>query len=136
MNYKEGYSVNNNNAATSLPGSRSHSPIIEQVESVEVVTKSCAEREGLYDLSTLINDDDNIEVDGKKKKKKEEEQYRATADETVTPETQLMSTTSHSSDDDDDVIEVIEESVSHETAALETGVKVIGLGFITQMAGK
>ena len=109
------------NNATSAPGSRSASPVIESVESVEVVTKSCAEREDLYNLSTLIGDDDG----GKRK-----EEYRVTS-ETVTPETQIMTSSSHSSDED---IEILEESVSHEEQ--EPDVKVIGLGFITQMAGK
>jgi hypothetical protein len=110
--------------ATSLPGSRSHSPVIETSESVEVITKSCAERENMYDLSSLIVDGEEEVVDGPKDK------YRATA-ETVTPETQILSS-SQSSDED---IEVIEESVSDEAPA-ESGVKVIGLGFITQMAGE
>ncbi|KAL7518048.1 hypothetical protein ACHAWX_002912, partial [Stephanocyclus meneghinianus] len=110
--FKEGYAH-----ATSLPGSRSHSPEIEGSESVEVITKSCAERENLYDLSTLIAsvDDDN------------EEKIMTT----VRPDTQRRSN-SQSSDED---IEVIEESVSDEAPKdTESGVKVIGLGFITQMA--
>lgn len=130
---EEGHTHNHHlghvNATTSLPGSRSHSPIIEQVESVEVITKSCAEREGMYDLSTLIASNDDDDGDNPVDKK---EQCRATAGETVTPETQLMSTSQSS---DGEIIEVIEESVSHEAAAA-TGVKVIGLGFITQMAGQ
>eukprot|EP00804_Cyclotella_cryptica_P005839 CCRYP_000137-RA/>CCRYP_000137-RA protein AED:0.00 eAED:0.00 QI:372/-1/1/1/-1/1/1/695/587 len=113
--FKEGYAN-----ATSLPGSRSHSPAIEGSESVEVITKSCAERENLYDLATLIAAVDDDET---------EEKIMTT----VTPEAQRLSN-SQSSDED---IEVIEESVSDE-APLETesGVKVIGLGFITQMAGE
>jgi hypothetical protein len=86
---------------------------------VEVITKSCAERENLYDLSTLIAsiDDDT------------EEKIMTT----VTPEIQRLSN-SQSSDED---IEVIEESVSDEAPKeTEPSVKVMGLGFITQMAGE
>jgi len=107
-NFNEGHT-------TSLPGSRSNSPVIEASESVEVVTKSCADRENLHDLSTLVDD----EITQKKT-------YKAT--KTETSETQMM-TSSQSSEDD---IEIVEESVSNN--ASQSGVKVIGLGFITNMA--
>ena len=107
----------NEGNTTSLPGSRSNSPVIEASESVEVVTKSCADRENLHELSTLVDD----EITQKKT-------YKAT--KTETSETQMM-TSSQSSEDD---IEIVEESVSNN--ASQSGVKVIGLGFITNMAGE
>ena len=113
--------------ATSLPGSRSHSPLNETSESVEVFTKSCANGEDLYNLSTLISSVD----DCGKENNGHNEVYRRTVSETVTPETQKMSSSQSSNEDN----KGIEESVSGK-ARDESGVKVIGLGFITQMAGE
>lgn len=101
---------------TSLPGSRSNSPIIEASESIEVVTKSCADRENLHE---------SADEDDKTANKKT---YKAT--KTETSETQMM-TSSQSSEDE---IEIVQESVSNEVS--QAGVKVVGLGFITNMAGE
>ena len=118
--HHEGTGSSHHDNATSLPGSRSQSPTIEASESVEVIASS--DKQNMYDLSTLMSSMD----DGNEQK----EMYKAT-DEIVTPDTQLLTSSSQSSNDD---IEIIEESVSEED--LEEGVKVIGLGFITQMAGE
>ncbi|KAL7540775.1 hypothetical protein ACHAWF_013044 [Thalassiosira exigua] len=52
--------------ATSLPGSRSGSPapLGGKDEDVEVVTKSCAKRNNLYDLSSLLRHADSAEEEG------------------------------------------------------------------------
>ena len=112
----------NNGMATSLPGSRSTSPEPAEDTNVEVVTKSCAQRNNLYDLNSLLHPLESHDDD--------EENERGVT-EVSTPELKSA---------------VIDESLvgsgpplqthSQESSnsLLDSTVKVIGLGFITQMA--
>ena len=108
-----------NGQATSLPGSRSTTPPAVGEENVEVVTKSCAERNNLYDLNSLLhpldsNDDDEGIVDDK-----EEEEERGVTNVPSSPEEKQPAVTL---------------SQDSSSSLLEGSVKVIGLGFITKMA--
>eukprot|EP00571_Detonula_confervacea_P009007 CAMPEP_0172313928 /NCGR_PEP_ID=MMETSP1058-20130122/21257_1 /TAXON_ID=83371 /ORGANISM="Detonula confervacea, Strain CCMP 353" /LENGTH=674 /DNA_ID=CAMNT_0013027665 /DNA_START=17 /DNA_END=2041 /DNA_ORIENTATION=- len=95
----------NNGMAVSLPGSRTGSPGPLEDNGVEVVTKSCAQRNNLYDLNSLLHGlESNDETDG------------------VT-----SSGAQHEASSMDG--EMIKSN-----SLVETPVAVVGLGFITQMA--
>ena len=94
--------------ATSLPGSRSTSPAADMESrdaSVEVVTKSCAQRNNLYDLQSLLqpldSQDDGVKEQG--------------VTDVSSPQASTLSQESGNS-------------------FIDPPVKVIGLGFITKMA--
>ena len=106
----------NNGMSLSAPGSRSASPDPDQTESgVEVVTKSCAERNNLYDLNSLLQPLESTDAD---------EVVVATD---KTPAAAAVSTSSSMSQND-------QLDICNNNSIVESQVKVIGLGFITQMA--
>ncbi|KAL7533519.1 hypothetical protein ACHAXR_005286 [Thalassiosira sp. AJA248-18] len=119
-----------NGMAMSLPGSRTASPTPledddgynQGGDNVEVVTKSCAQRNNLYDLNSLLhplesNDDDEVGSSG-----------RGII-------TQPVSTSSSMSvrEEQQQQRQLLDDIVG-DNSILETPVKVVGLGFITQMA--
>ena len=108
-------------APLSLPGSRSSSPTAPG-DGVEVMTKSTAERNNLYDLKSLLATVDSGE-DG--------------VIDHAKPDDRAPDATAVSSESEE--IDVIcEEGVAQEDIILDSqqppNVKVVGLGFITRMA--
>lgn len=104
-----------NGTAVSLPGSRSGTPPPEVDDSVEVMTKSCAKRNNLYDLNSLMHTLESHDDEGER------------GVMTVSsPGRQPVSSTSSVAHEDAEMI--------HSNSMIESPVKVIGLGFITQMA--
>lgn len=103
--------------AVSAPGSRTASPNPSE-EEVEVVTKSCAQRNNLYDLNSLLAPlDSNLsnEEDGEPGD--------------ISVKTATFTPISHAGATAHD-----ENRLSHNNSLVETQVKVMGLGFITAMA--
>ena len=112
----------NNGMATSLPGSRSTSPEPAEDTNVEVVTKSCAQRNNLYDLNSLLHPLESHDDDEEKERGVSEvstpELKSAVIDESLVGSGPSLQTHSQESSN----------------SLLDSTVKVIGLGFITQMA--
>eukprot|EP00581_Thalassiosira_minuscula_P009578 CAMPEP_0183703336 /NCGR_PEP_ID=MMETSP0737-20130205/1108_1 /TAXON_ID=385413 /ORGANISM="Thalassiosira miniscula, Strain CCMP1093" /LENGTH=686 /DNA_ID=CAMNT_0025930065 /DNA_START=141 /DNA_END=2201 /DNA_ORIENTATION=- len=102
-------------AAVSLPASRSGSPTPSEGnnegDNVEVVTKSTAERNNLYDLKSLLQPIESNEETGS---------ARVLA--------------LNSKDGPEEGVDVAGVDLSNNNSLIEASVKVVGLGFITKMA--
>lgn len=110
----------NNGMAVSLPGSRTASPSpLEDESNVEVVTKSYAERNNLYDLNSLLHPLESTDAD--------EGVSSPTNDNTPSPPAPVSTSSSMSRDDQ-------QLDISKDNSIIESQVKVMGLGFITRMA--
>lgn len=110
----------NGEESTSLPNSRSRSPThLEEQEdgnqgdNVEVVTKSCAQRNNLYDLNSLLQPCDTNDED---------------ATGVMTIENPIIEAAASAASSNEDA------HSKNDNNLVDAPVKVLGLGFITNMA--